>query len=123
LQLKQENWEKTRLVKHHINTEGQGPIRLRPYRIHQNNKRELESILQELLVNKLIRPSVSPWAAPVVLVKKSGGIRLCMDYRKLTSITKKESFPLPRIDSILSNKVFRDSNVARITNNLHLFDE
>ena len=71
MQLKQENWEKTRLVKHHINTEGQGPIRLRPYRIHQNNKSELESILKELLVNKLIRPSVSPWAAPVVLVKKS----------------------------------------------------
>jgi hypothetical protein len=93
---------KTGLVKHHINTEGQGPIRLRPYRIHQNNKSELESILQELLVNKLIRPSVSPWAAPVVLVKKkSGGIRLCVDYRKLNSITKKDSFPLPRIDDVL----------------------
>ena len=58
---------KTGLVKHHINTEGQGPIRLRPYRIHHNEKEELNSILQELLENKLIRPSVSPWAAPVVL--------------------------------------------------------
>ena len=93
---------KTGLVKHHINTEGQGPIRLRPYRIHQKDKSELDSILQELLVNKLIRPSVSPWAAPVVLVKKkSGGIRLCMDYRKLNNITKKDSFPLPRIDDVL----------------------
>ena len=93
---------KTGLVKHHINTEGQGPIRLRPYRIHHNEKEELNSILQELLENKLIRPSVSPWAAPVVLVKKkNGGIRLCMDYRKLNSITKKDSFPLPRIDDVL----------------------
>ena len=95
---------KTGLVKHHINTEGQGPIRLRPYRIHQNEKKELDSILQELLVSKIIRPSVSPWAAPVVLVKKkNGGIRLCMDYRKLNSITKKDSFPLPRIDDVLDS--------------------
>ena len=93
---------KTGLVKHHINTEGQGPIRLRPYRIHQNERRELESILKELLDNKIIQASVSPWAAPVVLVKKkNGGIRLCMDYRKLNSITKKDSFPLPRIDDVL----------------------
>ena len=93
---------KTGLVKHHINTEGQGPIRLRPYRIHQNEKHELDGIIQELLVNKIIRPSVSPWAAPVVLVKKKGGkIRLCMDYRKLNNITKKDSFPLPRIDDVL----------------------
>ncbi len=80
----------TGLVKHHINKEGQGPIRLRPYRIHHNEKEELNSILQELLEKKLIRPSVSPWVAPVILVKnKNGGIRLCMDYRKLNSITKK----------------------------------
>jgi len=93
---------KTGLVKHHINTEGQGPIRLRPYRIHKNEKHELDGIIQELLVNKIIRPSVSPWAAPVVLVKKKGGkIRLCMDYRKLNNITKKDSFPLPRIDDVL----------------------
>jgi hypothetical protein len=93
---------KTGIVKHHINMEGQGPIRLRPYRKNHNEKEELNSILQELLENKLIRPSVSPWAAPVVLVKKkNGGIRLCMDYRKLNSITKKDSFPLPRIDDVL----------------------
>jgi hypothetical protein len=54
------------------------------------------------LANKIIRPSVSPWAAPVVLVKKKNrGIRLCMDYRKLNKITKKDSFPLPRIDDVL----------------------
>jgi hypothetical protein len=89
-------------VKHHINTEGQGSIRLRAYRIHENYRSELESILQELLANKIIKPSVSPWAAPVVLVKKkNGGIRLCMDYRKLNKITNPDSFPLPRINDVL----------------------
>ena len=93
---------KTGLVKHHIDTEGQGPIRLQPYRIHQNEKHGLDGIIQKLLANKIIRPSVSSWAAPVVIVKKKGGkIRLCMDYRKLNNITKKDSFPLPRIDNVL----------------------
>jgi hypothetical protein len=64
---------KTGLVKHHINTEGQRPIILRPYRIHQNEKHELDGIIQELLANKIKRPSVSPWAAPVVIVKKKEG--------------------------------------------------
>jgi hypothetical protein len=64
---------KTGLVKHHINTEGQRPIILRPYRIHQNEKHELDGIIQELLANKIIRPSVSPWAAPVVIVLKKEG--------------------------------------------------
>ena len=92
----------TGLVKHVIDTEGQGPIRLRPYRASARQKEVATAIINELLDTKIIRPSISPWAAPIVLVKKKdGGDRLCVDYRKLNSVTKRDSFPLPRIDDVL----------------------
>ena len=50
----------------------------------------------------MIEPSTSPWASPVVLVrKKNGDVRFCVDYRKLNSVTRKDSYPLPRIDETL----------------------
>ena len=55
--------------------------------------------MQELLDLKFIRPSVSPWGAPVLFVKKkNGSMRLCIDYRGLNKITVKNKYPLPRID-------------------------
>ncbi len=92
----------TGLVRHTIDTQGQGPIRLRPYRASPKQKEVASKIIDELLENKIIQPSLSPWAAPIVLVKKkTGEDRLCIDYRKLNAITKKDSFPLPRIDDVL----------------------
>ena len=92
----------TGLVKHHIDTQGQGPIRLRPYRTSPRQKEVAKGIIDELLDNNIIQPSTSPWSAPIVLVKKkSGEDRLCIDYRRLNAITKKDSFPLPRIDDVL----------------------
>ena len=92
----------TGLVKHVIDTQGQGPIRQRPYRASPRQREVAKNIIDELLANDIIRPSLSPWAAPIVLVKKkTGDDRLCIDYRKLNAITKKDSFPLPRIDDVL----------------------
>lgn len=92
----------TSLVKHKIDTQGQGPIRQRAYRHSPRQKDVAQGIIDELLENKMIRLSMSPWAAPIVLVqKKTGDVRLCVDFRKLNAITKKDSFPLPRIDDVL----------------------
>ena len=57
-----------------------------------------------MLENDIIEPSVSPWASPIVLVRKSDGtFRFCVDYRRLNSVTHQDAFPLPRIDATLDN--------------------
>ena len=62
---------------------------------------ELKTQLQELLDKGLIQPSVSPWGAPVLFVKKKdGSLRLCIDYRELNQVTVKNKYPLPRIDDL-----------------------
>ncbi|KAL8134961.1 hypothetical protein AgCh_009829 [Apium graveolens] len=64
-------------------------------------KKELAAQLQELLDKGVIRPSVSPWGAPVLFVKKKdGNMRLCIDYRELNKLTIKNKYPLPRIDDL-----------------------
>ena len=90
------------MIKHSIDTQGYGPIRLRPYRAARRQKDEMERQIDEMMQANVIRPSTSPWAAPVILVEKKGGEqRFCIDYRKLNGLTKKDSFPLPRIDDTL----------------------
>ena len=72
---------------------------------------ELKMQLQELLENKYIRPSVSPWGALVLFVKKKDGtLILCIDYRNSNKVTVKNKYPLPRIDDLFyqmrGSKVF-----------------
>ena len=63
--------------------------------------RELRAQLEELLSKGFIRPSISPWGAPVLFVKKKdGSLRLCIDYRQLNRVTVRNRFPLPRIDEL-----------------------
>ena len=63
--------------------------------------KELKDQLQELLDKGFIRPSVSPWGAPVLFVKKkNGSMRLCIDYRELNKVTVRNKYPLPRIDDL-----------------------
>ncbi|KAL5547177.1 hypothetical protein UlMin_006864 [Ulmus minor] len=80
---------------------GTSPISISPYRMAPTEMIELRKQLQELLDRGFIRPSVSPWGAPVLFAKKhDGSLRLCVDYRQLNRVTIKNKYPLPRIDEL-----------------------
>ena len=80
---------------------GAAPVSKAPYRLAPMELKELATQLQELLDKGMIRPSVSPWGAPVLFVKKKdGSLRLCIDYRELNKLTIKNKYPLPRIDDL-----------------------
>lgn len=93
---------RTTLLKHHIDTGDAPPIRSAPYRKSFTERQVVQDLVSNLKKAGVVRDSCSPWAAPVVLVKKKGGgHRLCCDWRKLNAITKKDAMPLPRIDDTL----------------------
>jgi hypothetical protein len=80
------------------------PIAKAPYRHSLAQNVELENQLNDLLQKGYIRPSKSPWGAPVLFVKKKdGSLRLCVDYRGLNKLTVKNKFPLPRVDDIFDH--------------------
>ena len=80
---------------------GTAPISKAPYRMAPAEMGELKEQLQDLLDKGYIRPSASPWGAPVLFVKKKdGGLRLCIDYRELNKVTIKNKYPLPRINDL-----------------------
>ena len=65
-------------------------------------REEAHRAIQEMHQQCLIEPSTSPWSSPIVLVKKEdGGLQFCVDYRRLNAVTRKDSYPLPRIDDTL----------------------
>ncbi|BHF83014.1 hypothetical protein SprV_0802615500 [Sparganum proliferum] len=108
---------RTNVTQHCIDTGGAKPIRIPPRRLPIFYQKELDALISDMLSRKIIRPSHSPWSSPIVLVrKKDGTMRLCVDYRKLNAVTKKDSFPLPRIDANLDrlagNTVFSTLDLA-----------
>ncbi|KAL6723887.1 hypothetical protein Aduo_018844 [Ancylostoma duodenale] len=94
----------TTLVEHNIETGDAAPIRQKARPIPMATRVELRRILSDLQERKVIEPSNSSWASPIVLVqKKDGSLRLCVDYRKVNQVTRVDSYPLPTIDSILQS--------------------
>ncbi|GKC15537.1 putative reverse transcriptase domain-containing protein [Tanacetum coccineum] len=80
---------------------GATPVAKSPYRLAPSEMQELSAQLQELQDKGFIRPSHSPWGAPVLFVKKKdGALRMCIDYRELNKLTIKNRYPLPRIDDL-----------------------
>ena len=92
----------TDLIQLTIDTGNATPIKQPARRIPYAAWQEVAHHLQKMQEANVIQPSQSPWASPIVLVKKKDGtLRFCVDYRRLNSVTKADTFPLPRMDDIL----------------------
>lgn len=92
----------TNLTEHPINTGDAKPIKQRPRRVPVAYAAEEKGAIEDLLKKSVIQKSTSPWASPIILVrKKSGAIRPCVDYRKVNALVKPDAFPLPRIQDCL----------------------
>ena len=101
----------THLTEHSIPTGDAAPIKQAPRRVPMAHATEEKKAIEELKQKGVIRESTSPWASPIVLVaKKDGGVRPCVDYRKLNQLVKPDGFPLPRIqdclDSVAGSSLF-----------------
>jgi transposase InsO family protein len=83
-------------VFHHIDTGNAAPIACLPRRIPIGVEGKVDELVEELLKNNIIQPSDSPWNSPIVVVrKKDGDIRLCVDFRRLNAVTSRPIFPIP----------------------------
>jgi len=95
---------RTTKARHKIETGSSRPIKLSPRRAPIHAREEIEKHVNDMLKKGIISPSSGPWSAPVVLVKKKDGTtRLCIDYRVLNEVTVKDAYPLPRIDESLDS--------------------
>ena len=95
---------RTDIVKHTIDTGDNHPFKLPMRRQPLAQKPIIENELEKVLEQGVIEPSESPWSSPILLVKKKdGSIRFCIDFRKLNSLTRKDAYPLPRIDECLES--------------------
>eukprot|EP00731_Ephydatia_muelleri_P008358 Em0004g696a len=93
---------RTSVLRHHINIENASPIHQLPRRVPQARREEVRRLLREMLDNGVIEPSDSSWSSLVVLAKKKdGSLRFCVDYRKVNAVTRKDAYPLPRVDDTL----------------------
>ncbi|KAG1941111.1 interleukin-1 receptor accessory protein-like 1-A [Pimephales promelas] len=95
---------RTTLITHQIETGDAKPIKLPPRRVPLHLQDEVTEHIKDMQVKGIVQPSCSPWGAPVVPVrKKDGTLRFCVDYRRLNDVTRKDAYPLPRIDDALDS--------------------
>ena len=81
---------------------GHNPPNSLPYQYSPQQKDEIEWQVAEMIQEGIVKPSISPYASPVLLVKKKDGSwRFCVDYRELNAITVKNKFPLPMVNELL----------------------
>lgn len=93
---------RTQLVEHEINTGNQKPVKIPPRRLPWSQKEIIDNEIDTMLEQNIIEPSSGPWSSPVLLVvKKDGSPRFCIDFRKLNTLVEKDAYPLPRIDDII----------------------
>ncbi|EGT31788.1 hypothetical protein CAEBREN_31619 [Caenorhabditis brenneri] len=112
----------------HIYTTTEVPVRGRPYRVPVKFQADLEKQINGLLKSGRITESNTPWISPIVIVKKkNGSLRVCLDFRKLNEVTIPDNYPLPRIDAIVERvghmKFFSSLDMANGYLQLRLDDE
>ena len=90
------------VIQHKIDVGEATPIKARAYRVNPSTQQVIDEHIDNLLECGIIRPSISPWSSPVIVVgKKDGSTRMCIDYRQLNKLTRKDSYPLPVIQDVL----------------------
>jgi hypothetical protein len=92
----------TEVIMHRIDTGDARPFRQTLRQQPKTTRDESDTLLKEMIQQGVVEPSSSPWASNVVLVrKKDGSLRWCIDFRQLNALSKKDAYPLPRIDTCM----------------------
>ena len=113
----EDNLGRTSKLCHSIDTGSAPPIRQHVRHIPPAQRTLVKDLLDDMLHKDIIQPSQSPWASPIVLArKKDGSVRFCADYRKVNEVTRKDAYPLPRIndnlETLSDSKIFSTLNLA-----------
>lgn len=111
-----------------IQLDSNAPINYRPYKMSYDEKLRVRDIIKDLISKGIIRESVSPYSSPVLLVKKKDGSdRMCVDFRALNKVTVKDRYPLPLIDDLIDRlgkcKYFTSLDMATGFHQIRLHDE
>ena len=102
ISLRSEDLGRTGVIRHKIDTQGATPIRQPARRLPFHQRNEVCQMLDQMLQQDVIEPAHGPWSSSIVLVKKKdGSTRFCVDFRRLNGLTRKDAQPLPRIDDTL----------------------